>query len=148
MIPERKDVKEYVGMGVGIMCIDGRARKFKITNVLSIACFSGIKVMGVILDCPKWMIPGKSQFTALGVEYVKPDVLFRTKRLAAENYDRLKIEKCRDELKQLEGDIETAEKKMEYLLAEKNEAMEWLREAETTMASRKWNSAAVTAEFK
>lgn len=52
MLPEIRDKRKYVGMGVAVLRTNGTAEKYKIKSVLTRIVDGGVHIMGVELDIP------------------------------------------------------------------------------------------------
>lgn len=145
MLPEIRDKRKYVGMGVAVLRTNGTAEKYKIKSVLTRIVDGDVHVMGVELDIPAFarldtLGGGRDQgFDVWKQHYFHTCFVFRNKKEALTYWDEEGLRTARLALEDAREECESTRIKLglqEGMLEEKEHGLHELMDRKL---KRPWN---------
>lgn len=144
MLANVNSPSKYVGMGAAVLiCGRSRAVKMKITSVLTQWHELGWRVVGVRLKNMDWLKARSCShdwfFVADGLEYVRPDCLFRSRREALEWCDRSRMDELLARKKEISDRLEDARRSVGVSESQMEECDRKIEETRSRIQARPWN---------
>ena len=139
MLANVKDPSKYVGMGAAVLvCGRSRAVKMKITSVLTHWPAFGVRLKN--MDWLKARSCSHDGFCVSdGLEYVRPDRLFRSRREALEWCDRSRMDELLARKREISNRIEDARRSLGASESQMEECDRKIEETRARIQARPWN---------
>lgn len=146
MLPKRKYVKSYIGMGVALKTYgQEKVIKLKIKSVLTTEDDDGRTVMGVELEgfeAQKYRLRACNSnccFELKGIKYVDPLFVYRNRKEVIQSYDSERIDELTRRRKELTERMSAVQKQYDYFLNDLSDCNQKLDEIMKVYKNRKWN---------
>ena len=145
MLPEIRDKRKYVGMGVAVLRTNGTAEKYKIKSVLTRIVDGDVHVMGVELDIPAFarldtLGGGRDQgFEVWKQHYFHTSLVFKNKKEALTYWDEEGLRTARLALKDAREEFESTRIKLGFQEGMLEEKEHGLHELMDRKLKRPWN---------
>ena len=144
MLPKRKHIDSYNGMGVAVLTLGQRkAVKLKIVNTLVSYGPTGREVVGLQLH-NIWKYKDRLAcrdyvFKFNGLEYIKPVHVYRNCREALEYIDSERMKELGKRMDEIRGRIESNKKEKRFLQEYSADTQKKMEEAIAVRDNRPWN---------
>ena len=143
MLPKRKYIRSYIGMGVAIPIYGQvQAVKLKIIGMLVSYDSQGASIEGLRLEnivLYKDVLVYDCTFERNGMTYVDPKMVFGSRREAVDYVDDLVVSKDKSKIAHYENEMKRLKSQSDAIKAEIDEYRKRLDKAITTKQKRKWN---------
>ena len=144
MLPKRKYIGSYNGMGVAVLTLGQRkAAKMKIVNTLVDYGPTGREVVGLHLEdiwkCKDRLACRDYVFKFDGLDYIKPVHVFRNCREALEYIDSERMKELGKRMDEIRGRIKSNEKEKRFLQGYSADTQKKMEEAIAVRDNRPWN---------
>lgn len=143
MLPKRKYIRSYIGMGVALPIYgQTQAVKLKIIGMLvSYDCqgafIEGLRLANIVLY--KDVLVYDCTFERNGMTYVDPKTVFRCKREAIEYIDEIAKSEIERKMSAFDNEVKKLEDQLNYMKSEKQAYEKKIDKVIKTIQSRKWN---------
>lgn len=145
MLPEIRDKRKYVGMGVAILRTNGTAEKYKIKSVLTRIVDGDVHVIGVELDIPAFamgtMVGGERAqgFDVWKQHYFHTSFVFRNKKEALTYWDEEGLRTARLFMEDAVNAVEATKIKLDLQESMLEQKAADLKEKLERKSKRPWN---------
>lgn len=144
MLPKRKYVKSYVGMGVALRTYgQEKAIKLKIKSVLTTMKENECIVVGIELEdfeSQKYRLEACNNYIELREKkYISPLFVYRNRKEVIQDYDNKRIDELTRRKQELTEKMKTIQGQYDYFSKDLADCNEKLSEAMKVCQNRKWN---------